>query len=134
MSIASVTATTGVNGANANTTTAKGWGDMGAEDFIKLLTTQLNNQDPTEPVDNTQMLAQLAQFSNLSNTTEMKNSLQTITGQNNTLAQISAKLDTLNSTVAKLTANTPTTTPTMRASRVWGGCPDGLKLIFIVQS
>ena len=39
MSIASVTATTGVNGANANTTTAKGWGDMGAEDFIKLLTT-----------------------------------------------------------------------------------------------
>ncbi|WP_372731879.1 flagellar hook assembly protein FlgD [Novosphingobium sp.] len=110
MSIASVTATTGVNGANANTTTAKGWGDMGAEDFIKLLTTQLNNQDPTEPVDNTQMLAQLAQFSNLSNTTEMKNSLQTITGQNNTLAQISAKLDTLNSTVAKLTANTPTTT------------------------
>ena len=110
MSIASVTATTGVNGANANTTTAKGWGDMGAEDFIKLLTTQLNNQDPTKPVDNTQMLAQLAQFSNLSNTTEMKNSLQTITGQNNTLAQISAKLDTLNSTVAKLTANTPTTT------------------------
>ena len=110
MSIASVTATTGVNGAIANTTTAKGWGDMGAEDFIKLLTTQLNNQDPTEPVDNTQMLAQLAQFSNLSNTTEMKNSLQTITGQNNTLAQISAKLDTLNSTVAKLTANTPTTT------------------------
>ena len=110
MSIASVAATTDVNGANANTTTAKGWGDMGAEDFIKLLTTQLNNQDPTEPVDNTQMLAQLAQFSNLSNTTEMKNSLQTITGQNNTLAQISAKLDTLNSTVAKLTANTPTTT------------------------
>jgi len=110
MSIASVTATTGVNGANANTTTAKGWGDMGADDFIKLLTTQLNNQDPTEPVDNTQMLAQLAQFTNLSNTSEMKDSLQTIAGQNDTLSQISAKLDTLNSTVAKLTANTPTTT------------------------
>ncbi|KPF90422.1 hypothetical protein IP81_15415 [Novosphingobium sp. AAP83] len=102
MSVASVTSTSGVTGSKSNTTTAKGWGDLGAEDFIKLLTTQLNNQDPTEPVDNTLMLAQLAQFSNLSNTNEMKESLQTITGQNDTLAQISAKLDTLNSTIAKL--------------------------------
>lgn len=112
MSIASVTATTGVNGAKTSSKAGSkeglGWGAMGAEDFVKLLTTQLQNQDPTEPVDNTQMLAQLAQFSSLSNLNDMKDSLGTMTRQSDTLSAISTKLDTLNSTVAKLLANQPT--------------------------
>ena len=33
--------------------------------FLQLLVTQLQNQDPTAPTDQTQMLAQLAQFSSL---------------------------------------------------------------------
>lgn len=33
------------------------------EDFIRLFLTQLNFQDPLEPVDNREFLAQLAQFS-----------------------------------------------------------------------
>ncbi len=107
MSIASVTATTGVNGAKTSDKAGQGWGALGAGDFVKLLTTQLNNQDPTDPVDNSQMLAQLAQFSSLSTQNDMKESLGTISAQGDTLAQISAKLDTLNSTVAKLTSTTP---------------------------
>jgi flagellar basal-body rod modification protein FlgD len=39
---------------------------LGQDAFLKLLTTQMQNQDPLNPVDNTQMLAQLAQFSQLS--------------------------------------------------------------------
>lgn len=35
------------------------------EDFIKLFLTQLNFQDPMEPVDNREFLAQIAQFSSL---------------------------------------------------------------------
>ena len=35
------------------------------EGFIKLFLTQLQFQDPLEPVDNREFLAQLAQFSNL---------------------------------------------------------------------
>ena len=38
---------------------------MGKNEFLKLLTVQLKNQDPLSPVDNTQMVAQLAQFSQL---------------------------------------------------------------------
>lgn len=110
MSIASVTATTGVNGAKTSSKAGQGWGAMGAEDFVKLLTTQLQNQDPTEPVDNTQMLAQLAQFSSLSNLNDMKDSLGTITKQSDTLSAISTKLDTLNSTVGKLLASQPNST------------------------
>jgi flagellar basal-body rod modification protein FlgD len=35
-------------------------------DYMKLLTTQLQNQNPLEPMDNSQMTAQLTQFSQLS--------------------------------------------------------------------
>ncbi|ODC04182.1 hypothetical protein BFW38_12240 [Terasakiispira papahanaumokuakeensis] len=39
--------------------------DMGRDQFMQLLITQLQNQDPTSPQDNTQYVAQLAQFSSL---------------------------------------------------------------------
>ncbi|WP_199611761.1 flagellar hook assembly protein FlgD [Flocculibacter collagenilyticus] len=38
---------------------------IGQEDFIKLFLAQLTNQDPMEPVDNSQFLAQMAQFTSL---------------------------------------------------------------------
>ncbi len=47
-------------------TQAKGSGNaLGKDQFLLLLTTQLKYQDPLQPVDNQQMIAQLAQFSQL---------------------------------------------------------------------
>lgn len=40
-------------------------GRLDQEDFIKLFLTQLTYQDPLEPVDNREFLAQMAQFANL---------------------------------------------------------------------
>jgi len=40
-------------------------GEMGKEQFLQLLVTQMKNQDPMSPMDNAQMTAQLAQFSSL---------------------------------------------------------------------
>ncbi len=40
-------------------------GALGKEEFLKLLVTQMQNQDPLNPLDNTEMIAQLAQFSAL---------------------------------------------------------------------
>jgi flagellar basal-body rod modification protein FlgD len=40
-------------------------GDLGKDEFLQLLTTQLQYQDPLNPMDNTAMIAQLAQFSAL---------------------------------------------------------------------
>ncbi len=40
-------------------------GQLGKEDFLKLLVAQLRNQDPMKPMDDSQFLAQMAQFSSL---------------------------------------------------------------------
>lgn len=57
LGLAASTATNGTTGGGTQTL------DMNS--FMKLLTTQLQNQDPTNPTDNSQMVAQLAQFSAL---------------------------------------------------------------------
>ena len=46
--------------------------------FLKLLTTQLKTQDPTEPTDNTQMVQQMATFSQVAGITEMNASLKSM--------------------------------------------------------
>jgi flagellar basal-body rod modification protein FlgD len=47
------------------------------DDFLKLMVTQLQNQDPLEPASNQEFAAQLAQYSSLEQMTEMNSSLQT---------------------------------------------------------
>lgn len=49
---------------------------MGRNDFLKLLVTQLKNQDPLKPMDNTEFVAELAQFSQLDQSTQQVELLQ----------------------------------------------------------
>jgi len=51
---------------------------LGQSDFLKLMTTQLMNQDPLQPMENGEFLAQLAQFSTVSGITEMNTSVQNL--------------------------------------------------------
>jgi len=51
---------------------------LGQEDFLKLMTTQLMNQDPMQPMENGEFLAQMAQFSTVSGITEMNTSIQNL--------------------------------------------------------
>lgn len=50
---------------NTATTTAQGKSSLGKDDFMKLMISQLKNQDPLNPMDGTEFSAQLAQFSSL---------------------------------------------------------------------
>lgn len=98
---------------NAINTTARvlapgekaGFASLGQGDFLKLMTAQLQQQDPTAPVDNKEMLAQLAQFQSLGGINDI----------NTTLQSLGAKLDAL--IAAQKAANsTPPTTSTQQGS------------------
>ena len=51
---------------------------LGQADFLKLMTTQLQNQDPFSPMDNGDFIAQMAQFSTVTGITEINNNLSSI--------------------------------------------------------
>jgi len=63
-------------GATAATSTSQS--SLGQEDFLKILTTQLNYQDPLKPMDNQQFMAQMAQFSSLEQTRTMNDNIETL--------------------------------------------------------
>ena len=48
---------------------------LGQADFLKLMTTQLQNQDPFAPMDNGDFIAQMAQFSTVTGITEINSNL-----------------------------------------------------------
>ncbi|WP_423606046.1 flagellar hook assembly protein FlgD [Sphingomonas sp. MS122] len=70
----------GINrtGTGTNNTNKLGSEAMDQSDFLTLMTAQMKNQDPFDPVDNTQMVAQMAQFSSLAGISEMNTTLQAI--------------------------------------------------------
>jgi flagellar basal-body rod modification protein FlgD len=60
------------------TTTKKADQTMGKDDFLQLLITQLRYQDPLSPMDNTQFVAQLAQFQQLEGTNNIQKAIDNL--------------------------------------------------------
>ena len=63
--------------ASTVTTTTDKTKSLGKQDFLKLLMAQLQNQDPMKPMDDSQMIAQMAQFSALEAAQTLNATVQT---------------------------------------------------------
>ena len=59
---------------------AKRTTELGQEDFLTLMITQFQNQDPFEPMDNGEFLGQLAQFSTVSGIDSLNSSFNGLSG------------------------------------------------------
>ncbi|MCX5761906.1 MAG: hypothetical protein NTW72_10465 [Gemmatimonadetes bacterium] len=62
-------------------------GTLGKDEFVKLLIAQMTHQDPLNPMDGTQMAAQLAQFSSVEQLMNIGNKLDTQVGGNASLLE-----------------------------------------------
>jgi len=74
----SVVETTNVTG-EASKSVKKDDKSLGQGDFLKLLVAQLKNQDPMNPMDNTDFTAQMAQFSSLEQLMSVNDNLEILT-------------------------------------------------------
>jgi len=75
---------------SSSSSTSKSTDIMGKQDFLKLLITQLQNQDPLNPDNPTEFTAQLAQFSSLEQMYNLNDSMNSLVSSTNQSTNLSA--------------------------------------------
>lgn len=63
---------------------------LGQDDFLKLLLTQMQNQDPANPMEDKEYMSQMAQFSSLEQLTQLNTSMSTMIDNNTQDQMVSA--------------------------------------------
>ncbi|MDB5967595.1 MAG: flagellar hook assembly protein FlgD [Hydrocarboniphaga sp.] len=66
-------------GLGSSTTSTKQ--SLGQDDFLKLMTVQIQNQDPMKPMENTEFFSQIAQFSTVSGIDKLQGSFSDLATQ-----------------------------------------------------
>lgn len=96
---------------------------LGSTDFLSLLTTQLQNQDPLNPVDDTQSIAQLASFSSLQAQTALSSSFAAFQS-NFAVSQASGLLgDSVTVATTDGSGNSSTVSGTVTSIQIVNGSP-----------
>lgn len=75
-----------ISGVSSNTSTSSGSGSVTSaadmqDQFLTLLVAQLQNQDPTSPMDNSQLTSQMAQISTVSGIEKLNSTVESVTSQ-----------------------------------------------------
>ena len=82
-----ITASSAVATSNSQATQSTIKKDLTQEDFLNLLVTQMQYQDPLNPMDNSQMSAQLAQLSTVEGINKLNDTLETMSTYQASTAQ-----------------------------------------------
>lgn len=120
-SVSSITNTsTGTSGSSATSNST-----LGPNAFLQLLTTELQNQDPTQPQDPTESVTQLAQMSELQYQQQLTSSFAAFQSNFAVMqgASLIGKTATVNTGTAQSTASTSTVTGTISSIDVENGSP-----------
>ena len=105
-----MTTTSAVNGSNITVVPKNSGTQLGQQDCLRLMTAQLSQQDPFNPVDNQQMVAQMAQFSSLAGVTETNTTLKTLSDQLTAQTALLQDIKTAQDAAAAAAAATQSTT------------------------
>lgn len=98
--------------------TATSASSLNMQDFLKILLTQLNYQDPMKPMDNQEFMGQLAQFSSLEQTQQLNTKIDQLISTQAALQSVGLIGRTVDVTVAS-----GTVTGTVKALSLSGDTP-----------
>ena len=73
-----VQSTTDTSTSTVSTSTGDAFANLDMDDFIQLMITELQNQDPLNPMDNTQMLEQIGQIREISSNDKLTDTLESL--------------------------------------------------------
>lgn len=65
-------------GSSATQSKGNGMGDVDTDEFLKLLLTEMQNQDPLQPMDNSQMLTQMSQIREIGSNDRLTDTLSNL--------------------------------------------------------
>jgi flagellar basal-body rod modification protein FlgD len=80
--IASTLPTATSSTSSATSSNANGWASLQPSDFIQMMVTQLQNQDPTQPTSNEEILQQISQIGQLQSADTLQTDLSQMVLQN----------------------------------------------------
>jgi flagellar basal-body rod modification protein FlgD len=88
--MSSITSVSGTTSTAVNPSTTTGAQQtLTTQDFLQLLSNQLQNQDPLQPMDDSEYLAQMAQFTSLQQVNTLSSTVSTMSNSQQQLAAVS---------------------------------------------
>jgi flagellar basal-body rod modification protein FlgD len=115
--------TTAATSTASSTNSANITAQLGPGAFLQLLTTQLSNQDPLNPMDDTQSVSQLAQFSALQASQNLETSFSNFQSNFAVLQSSSLIGQTVSVNSTDSSGNSSTLIGTVQAIQVVNGAP-----------
>jgi flagellar basal-body rod modification protein FlgD len=111
MSASAVNSSTSSNASSGSSSSAAStisdkWDSLGVDSFLKMLVSELSNQDPMNPTDSNAILQQVSNIKSIQSNQQLTTSLKSMTMQQN----VSAGANLIGTTVTGLDGNSKTVT------------------------